>query len=118
MIALITYWKEIALAIVLTMLIASGAVISSKSEQINLLQTSLAKCEEDKEDLDAKVAVYEKAVLEAEKSFALSEQKRLEIVAILTEQVNNIRKQNVPKECKAAVQWAKDNKGDLSWSKK
>lgn len=118
MIGLITYWKEIALAIVLTMLIASGTVIKSKSDQIDLLQISLDKCEEAKEDLDAKVAVFEKAVVDAEKSYVLSEQKRLEIVSILTEQVNTLTKQNVPKECKAAVQWAKDNKGDLSWLKK
>lgn len=118
MIQFITYWKEIALCVLLFLFLSTSAAIKFQSDQINLLETSLKTCSDDKEDLTLKVAAVEQAARDADKAFKESEVKRQEIVTILTEQVNKIKNQNVPKECKAAVQWAKDNKGDLSWSKK
>ena len=46
-----------------------------------------------------------------------AEKKRSEIVAKMTQEINILRMQTPPKECSVAVEWAIENKSDLSWKK-
>lgn len=85
-------------------------VISEQKQKITELTDRLTA-------QDAKVAGFESAALQSEKNRHDAELARLAIISTLTAQVNTLRKQQPPKDCQQAVDWAVTNKGDLSWTK-
>ena len=76
--------------------------------RVATLQTGL-------DDANAKIKAYD----DAEKEFRANQEKaeavRQRRIAELNAQINKLRSQEPPKECAAAIDWAIEKKGDLSW---
>lgn len=108
-------WREIALILVIA--IASFYKMQSlkfeeklvfKTEQYTIVADQLAK-------VNSEIEIFRKAAEDSAKESREAEIKRLAIIASMSNQINNMRKQEPPKDCQKAIDWAVQNKGDMSW---
>jgi hypothetical protein len=117
MIYFIKYWREVLITILLATCGTLYTYSSIKSDKLLQLTAELVTCNALRTDAQAKLDVIALANIAAENARAIADKKRQGIIATLTSQVNTLRKQEPPKECATAIDWAVTNKGDLSWAK-
>lgn len=86
--------------------------LKDNNHLLNLRNDELAK-----ELLTAKskISSYEIAVIKQAEALKKSERERAARVAQLNAQIDTLRNQKPPKECKEAIDWSIEQKGDLAW---
>lgn len=121
---LIKNWKGILIAFLLSGLVFIIFDWSKQAAHIDSLEGSLddkmteidAKNTEIRE-LQDKVRTYAEQQVEFEKSLAEARKKQQQISAQFSKELNRLRNQPVPQDCKAATDWAIENKDELLWPK-
>jgi len=110
-----TYWKEIAICII----VATGVFIVTSwyqgSAEIARLKTQLNFAAEQNDNLKNKVDAFEKAEQLAKENQEKSLKDREVIVSILTKEINKLRTQVIPKDCQGALAYGIKYKDDMKW---
>ena len=113
---ILSRWREMIMVLLLGSLVyivtdwrGQSAKIATLNESSSLISSQL------KAAID-KNAFYETEALKAVEQRNIADQKRVEVIAQLSKQLNILRNQNPPKECEKAVEWAITQKGDLQWT--
>lgn len=121
---LIKNWKGILIAFLLSGLAFIIFDWSKQSAQIKSLEGSLddkvTEIETKKteiRELQDKVRTYAEQQLEFEKSLAEARKKQKQISDQFNKELNRLRNQPVPQDCRAATDWAIENKDELLWPK-
>ena len=107
--------KLLPFAIAATVLAGGYLYVKNLQETVVEQQVRLEKAEEDKLVLEQQVKdlSVQKAQLDA--NLVEAEANRSKIRADLDATLRKLRNQKPPIECKAAVEWSIQNKGDLQW---
>lgn len=102
-------------AAVVALVAAGYFYVSHLKSTIKEQETSLVRAEEEKFILTNKLesVTRDKEILEKQRAEA--DQKRAALRAELDKLLARFRSQKPPVECKAAIDWAVQNKGDLNW---
>lgn len=110
-----TYWRQIAL----TIIVATGVFIITSwyqgSAEIGRLKTQLNFAAEQNASLQDKISAFEKAEALAKENQQKSLKDREVIVNVLTKEINKLRSQVIPKDCQGAVAYGVKFKDDLQW---
>lgn len=114
---ILKFWREVAIALLLIAVIGLAQNNALKNDRIHFLKVSNENLNENLNESNAKLDTINKALLLADKNRIEADKKRAEIIAVMTKEINTLRLQTPPKECSVAVEWAIDNKSDLSWKK-
>lgn len=109
------YWQEIAIGIVCGALFFITVSWWSQAAEIGRLKTQLTMAAQQNETLHAKVEAYEKAEEQAKVTIENADKNRQEIISVLQKEINKIRTQTIPKDCKGAVNYGIQYKDDLKW---
>jgi len=115
---LLKFWREVLLTILLGAVWQLYGVNTNLKDKLEFVTKVAEECNVDKINLTKKIALIEESTRDLEKNHRDAEKKRLSIISTLTNQVNNIRIQEPPKDCQKAIEWAVQNKGDISWPSK
>ena len=94
--------------------VQSGRLENAKA-QIKTLTADYNKASVDLSDAKVKISAYEKEARIQADEMKTAEVERQRRIATLSAQIAAMRKQVPPKDCKAASDWAIENKGDLGW---
>ena len=111
-------WREILIVLLGATAFYYNMQSHRYEDKLDLKTEQLTTCSESLKNALARIELIDTATAEADAAHRESEAKRLAIISALSNQVNNIRKQEPPKDCQKAVEWAIQNKGDLSWPAK
>ena len=114
---ILKFWKEIAMIVLLCAVAYLGQSNSLKNDRIHFLKVSNENLNENLIAVTGKLDAVNAALLIADKNRIEADKKRAEIITKMTKEINTLRLQTPPKECSVAVEWAIDNKSDLSWKK-
>jgi hypothetical protein len=115
--ALLSFWKE---GLIVLLLAAAWYFHSDDVFTHSKLDTLQLGYDTSQSDLKAardKIVLFEKAADDGQKALKVSEQKRLTVISNLNNQIAALRKQEPPKECTAAVEWAITHSSELNWTK-
>ena len=115
--ALLSYWREVLLAISLCACAVLYNVNSTLSTRNEYLGEQVNTYKDEQKELKDKLAVFESAAKDQNDKYLEAEAKRLSVISTMNQQIGMLLKQTPPKDCQAAVDWAIQNKGDLSWQK-
>lgn len=116
--ALLSYWREVLLAIsccACVVLWNVNTTVSTRNEHLNEQVKSLT---DERREMKDKIAVFETAAKDQNDKYLEAEAKRLTVISTMNAQIGQLLKQTPPKDCQTAVDWAIQNKGDLSWQRK
>lgn len=115
--ALLKYWKEgiIILAFIVCGLFVSDVALAKRD--LSLAKIRIAQLETEREALVQRLDTL--AILSKEQITKLEEAdtQRIKILGDLSKNINSLRRQQIPKDCSSAVEFAIKNKEDLSWPK-
>jgi uncharacterized protein YfkK (UPF0435 family) len=117
MLSLIQFWKEGLIALLAGLLWFAHTQNNLLTEEVKMNKAQYQEYKGKYEDVQQKLDIINQSIIEQQARFKSSEAERLKIIATLNTQVTSLRKQQVPKECQAAVDYAVTNKGDLGWPK-
>lgn len=112
---LATYWKDIAIAIVLATLFWIIFAWWGSNAEIAFLKTQLANCREENATLSSRVATYQQAAQLLEDKQKSASKERQQFATLLSKEINSLRNQIIPKDCPAAVDYGIKYKDDLKW---
>ena len=113
----LSFWREILIVILLGSCWALKSDVDLKVQKITHLDSVILACEKTRDELKSKIDLIDKANAEATIAHNDAETKRLQIITDFAKQVNIIKNQTPPTDCKDAISWAVQNKADLSWKK-
>jgi hypothetical protein len=117
MTALLKYWREVLLAISICGCVVLWNVYSTLNTRNEYLGEQVASLTEERNELKNKISVYESAAKTQNDKYLEAEAKRINIINLMNSQISQLLKQTPPKDCQAAIDWAIQNKGDLTWQK-
>ena len=109
------YWQEIAIGIVCGALFFITLSWWTQAVEIGRLKTQLTMAAQVNETLQTKVTAFEKAELEQKKAIDVANQNRVEIINTLQKEINKIKAQPIPKDCKGAVDYGIQYRDDMKW---
>ena len=92
-------------------------LVKSQANQITSLEDYVKVINTDLNGERKKNSIYVEAALKSEQSSQLAEQKRLDVIKNMSNQLEYLRGQVIPKTCNEAISWAILHKGELSWKK-
>ena len=114
---LLTYWREIAIGIIISILCFISISWWNQGAEINRLKTQLTMAAQVNDTLKEKVHAFEKAEEQAKVTIANADKNRQEIIKTVQLEINKIRTQVIPKDCNGAVNYGIQYKDDLKWPK-
>ena len=97
----------------LVFVVADYSTLRNRNKQLN---EKVAEQSELLEKATEKVALHEKAALEAEKRASKAAIVRERIITKYQDRFIEVTKQQPPTQCEEVIQWAIQQKSDLSWS--
>lgn len=114
---LLSYWKEIAIGIIISILAFISISWWNQGAEINRLKTQLTMAAQVNDTLKEKVNAFEKAEEQSKVTIANADKNRQEIIKTVQLEINKIRTQVIPKDCNGAVNYGIQYKDDLKWPK-
>ncbi len=121
---LIKNWKGILIAFLLSGLAfiifdwsKQAAHIESLEGTVDDKVTEIEAKKTEIKELQDKVRVYAESQIEFEKSLTEARKKQKQISDQFGKELNRLRNQPVPQDCKRASDWAIENKDELLWPK-
>ena len=112
---LTTYWKDIAIGIVIAALAYISVTWWNQTIEIGRLKTQITMAAQQNETLQAKVNAYESAEEQSKAAIENADKNRVQIIATLQKEINKIRTQTIPKDCSGAVNYGIQYKDDMKW---
>lgn len=109
------YWKEIAIGVIIGALVFISLSWWHQGAEINKLKTQLTMAEQVNDTMKEKVSSFEKAEQQAKITIENADKNRQEIIKTFQVEINKIRTQAIPKDCKGAVNYGIQYKDDLKW---
>lgn len=116
--SLLSYWREVLLAISFCACVVLYNINSTVSTRNEHLTQQVSDLRDEQKQLKDKLAVFESAAKDQNDKYLEAEAKRLAVISTMNQQIGMLLKQTPPKDCQAAVDWAIQNKDDLSWQRK
>lgn len=113
-----SYWKEIAVGILIGFAVFVVTSWWSGTAEISRLKTQLNFAAVQNEALQEKITAYESAEQEAKTAQKIMLENRKIIVEDLTKEINKLRTQVIPKDCQGAVNYGIKYKDDMKWPEK
>lgn len=107
--------KLLPYLVVITAIIGGYFYVTSLQETVAKQEATLREKEEEVNTLRQQVQDLSTQRSTIETALAQAEVERNRIRADLSKALTRLRTQQPPVECKAAVEWAVDNKEDLAW---
>lgn len=114
---LIKNWKDILIAFLLSGLAFIIFDWSKQSAQIKSLEGSLDDTKTELEALKTEVEAYRRGEAELKKQLADAQSKAAEVRIVYRDKIQVVREEVIPKECKAAIDFASKNTEVFKWSK-
>jgi len=111
------FWKDILIAIILAALSYLAYDYGSLKSKIALQEHKYDIVLSENKKLNTTIDDLKKASDEQQKRVDGANKERSAIIVEMTKTINTLSAQKPPTECKQAIEWAVQNKGDLAWPK-
>lgn len=112
---LASYWKDIAMAIIVGFLVYVVFAWWGSNAEISRLNLTISNQTKSIELLQLQVASYQEAAKDLKENVETASRERKNIAILLSKEINKIKNQQIPKDCNKAIEYGIKNKGDLQW---